>query len=568
MSNRHLWFFFVYLCLYLLASALHLSCATLRLGYLPLHALFFGDLAYRLARHLRKADPAERLFWLAVALIFLVPGVYLEYPSDQWEHLRRILSWSAVTGLREGLFWSKFAYFWDWSLVSYLPTARIFGATQFLSFFWQSLLAVHFYRLSLALGFDRSWSRIATLVVIFSFGTSVFSFFRNYTLSPTPLAVCAYLAALEQWLALSRTLRLSLKSVSLIPLAALMAMNHVEELLLFALSGSTLALWAVSRALRARYGLRGPLALALVLAGALAVTIAVSFEPARSEFAFTSWKIFRFWGRSLKFREAIAVPGLIGIACSFFCLTWNSQICVLLLVPYFLLQIPEFVLWFVSHSDYYTTYRLTYILPPCYGVLGAVVQATRQSTVKRGWQLAVLAAFVAIPVPRPFYGRAWFQLHLVPDSQSLRIATPLLAYFDHHREIDPKCLLAGDTVTEFLLATFYQHDLTSESRLKAPADPRQSPKTDNVGPWLKEQKFCGFLVKEDDPAIPESAVGRRSEHWAANALGSNWVTSPEYLARVLVLAQHGWRLERIPPFFVLVTLPDERTAARSLPVPE
>src|ERR1035437_3947496 len=57
--------------------------------------------------------------WLCLAMVFWIPGVYLEFPSDPWEHYERINAWSLYEFHYDYGFWTKSSYFFAYSLVGH-----------------------------------------------------------------------------------------------------------------------------------------------------------------------------------------------------------------------------------------------------------------------------------------------------------------------------------------------------------------------------------------------------------------------------------------------------------------
>ena len=120
-----------------------------------------------------------------MALIFFIPGVYLEFPSDPWEHFRRINAWSAATTVGDHSTWFKFSYFFAYSLVG-----RVSANQQFywLNVYYTAvclLLCWQYFRLALAAGLTKEASFIFVLLQSLLFGNSTFSFYRYYGIAST-----------------------------------------------------------------------------------------------------------------------------------------------------------------------------------------------------------------------------------------------------------------------------------------------------------------------------------------------------------------------------------------------
>lgn len=126
--------------------------------------------------------------WLLLALLFYIPGIYLEWPSDPWEHLRRINEWRILDQVTAHSSWKKSSYFLPYSL-----TQHVTGLTQlsWLNVYYTAvclLLSWQYYRLARAVGLGERASFIFVLIVALTFGNNVFSFYRYYGLSSSILA--------------------------------------------------------------------------------------------------------------------------------------------------------------------------------------------------------------------------------------------------------------------------------------------------------------------------------------------------------------------------------------------
>jgi len=127
--------------------------------------------------------------WLLVALVFWVPGVYLEWPADPWEHFRRINEWSSLQTVVAHYAWTKTSYFLAYSLLGQIaPVAR--------RLFWLDLyytgvcllLSWQYFRLARAAGLSAPASALFVLLLTVLLGNSVFGFYRYYGISSTMFA--------------------------------------------------------------------------------------------------------------------------------------------------------------------------------------------------------------------------------------------------------------------------------------------------------------------------------------------------------------------------------------------
>ena len=135
-------------------------------------------------------DAIQRLApWFLLGLLFWIPGVYLEYPADPWEHYRRINEWSWLHTVGEHSAWTKSSYFLAYSLVGHIapPIRQLF----WLDFYYTGvclLLCWQFYRLSRAVGLGERASMLFVVLQTVLFGNNIFGFYRYYGISSSIFA--------------------------------------------------------------------------------------------------------------------------------------------------------------------------------------------------------------------------------------------------------------------------------------------------------------------------------------------------------------------------------------------
>jgi hypothetical protein len=141
----------------------------------------------RAAARLSAAAPYSLLTalapWALLALIFYIPGVYLEWPSDPWEHLRRINEWRILDTVGAHSSWHKSSYFIPYSFLSWCIGLR---QLFWLDFYYTGiclLLCWQYYRLARACGLGEHASMIFVILQALLFGNNIFSFYRYYGIS-------------------------------------------------------------------------------------------------------------------------------------------------------------------------------------------------------------------------------------------------------------------------------------------------------------------------------------------------------------------------------------------------
>ena len=154
------WLFIVpYLLLYLSFKSLHIPASLLKTVFIAFHLCIIPLLINYLFRISRKREAWDFVFWIGLFLLFLIPGAYLEFPADPWEHFRRIYAWQGFSFIDENPLSNKFSYFWGWTFVYMVPPLYRRTALSIYGAFWELVLAYQFYLLALRLGFSKSWAR-------------------------------------------------------------------------------------------------------------------------------------------------------------------------------------------------------------------------------------------------------------------------------------------------------------------------------------------------------------------------------------------------------------------------
>jgi hypothetical protein len=140
--------------------------------------------------------------WLLLALLFYIPGVYLEFPADPWQHYNRINEWAWLHTVGEHGYWAKSSYFLAYSLLGRIapPTRQLF----WLNFYYTGcclLLCWQYYRLARVVGLGKRASLLFVILQSVLFGNNIFGFYRYYGIGSTMFsqlgAVALIRAAIE-----------------------------------------------------------------------------------------------------------------------------------------------------------------------------------------------------------------------------------------------------------------------------------------------------------------------------------------------------------------------------------
>lgn len=213
--------------------------------------------------------------WLLLALIFGIPGVYLEWPADPWEHLRRITEWNSLPRVGFHSSGYKSFYFFAYSWVGWLAPEHLL---QWLNVYYVGislLLTWQYYILAKTLGLDRRWAFTFGLINTLTFGNSCFSFYRYYGISTSIFAQLGAIALIRIALQASKDLQLAPRPLigptsslnisseptnirrrpnnarallfSTVSLSALIGFNHLQGLGIAAVGVSSIAAWHIIR---------------------------------------------------------------------------------------------------------------------------------------------------------------------------------------------------------------------------------------------------------------------------------------------------------------------------------
>ncbi len=164
--------------------------------YWALHLVHLGFAAGALrawwSRRSPQDSPSEILIalapWIFIALVFWIPGIYLEWPADPWEHLRRINEWRWLDTVTAHSSWMKFSYFLPYSLTEFWMGEPQINALGWYTTAVSLMLCWQYYRLARALGLSKQTAMLFVLAQSLVMGNNVFSFYRYYALSSSPFA--------------------------------------------------------------------------------------------------------------------------------------------------------------------------------------------------------------------------------------------------------------------------------------------------------------------------------------------------------------------------------------------
>jgi hypothetical protein len=401
--------------------------------------------------------------WLLLALLFYIPGVYLEFPADPWEHYGRVNEWSWLHLVGEHSAWSKSSYFLAYSLLGQIspPTRQLF----WLDFYYTGcclLLCWQYYRLARAVGLGERASFIFVLIQALTFGNNIFGFYRYYGISSSIFAQLGAVALIRIGVEFAASLPPRVRgaprrSLGVVGCAALLlpfiAFNHVQGLGIAGLGLAAVVIWRLIEWRRSM--------IFWLTAAAIVLSVAAILwwprHPAlnkiyRSDGWLTSWYSFNLLTpNSAAFDRALVIPGgfgLVNLAIGLLLLRRNCVVGWLTVLPVVALCLPFIAIPFASAlAEHYinvaeivTFHRMLFAIPPGLAIvtlLDAAILAKEQGTKRKGQRVgrflasgflsfsfwgSALTALVLTPTRTPFYGRVWNALMVPADDLAMRHA--------------------------------------------------------------------------------------------------------------------------------------------------
>ncbi|MEQ1877533.1 MAG: hypothetical protein ABL958_12880 [Bdellovibrionia bacterium] len=498
--------------------------------------------------------PSNVIFWTGLLLFFYLPGAYLEFPSDSWDHVRRIFSWnnenSSLIHKNENS--HKFAYFFMWSFSGdLLPIARI-HALDLWATIWQMFVALQVHRIAKTFDFTDSQAKIATFSFFILFGHNLFGF-RYYSLAPTSLSYAGYLAILSLLID-----RFQIANIFRVPLlASIMAFNHVQELLFLCLLVPSICAGKLYFASSAPNKLR-----ALKILSGTIVLISFSFgfwfkwrfpehfdniNPA----SITLISTFKVWHEGYLFRETYGWHGIVALifAVIFLRRGTNEQRTLgwLTLTPTLALVFPPIVVAMgYSISDASLPYRLLYAFPLSLilvpGIEFCMAHFSFRKPIAKTFAVFAILGLLALPPFKHFRGRLISAVYKVPGEGMATSAIELSQWFAKNRPFPSGCGVITDDMTGYVFdanrgAQMYFrriHPLAMTSTLKTQEDLDAQEK--NFG------SICAVVMPRPNllSRRPYSFLGEYSGHWNPDAQMISARYSAEFIALVDTLNEKGW----------------------------
>lgn len=383
--------------------------------------------------------------WLGLGLLFYIPGIYLEWPTDPWEHLQRITEWSTHQTVHDHSAGYKSLYFLIYSIVGgHFASSQIYWLTGYTTLLCL-LLAWQYYRLALSISLEIRWAFFFAILATVGSGSSCFSFSRYYALATSIIAQIGMVAMTRFAFELTKVPALDLSNIIrhsavCVILLGLIAANHVQGLGMVILNAVSLGAWYLHNCRRTTvwwiYG-------ALILTNA-AVLIGWPRYPLLDEiylpqgwlnviggFNFYTW-------RSPASERTIQILGCLGILNIFaavLLLRRNHVIGWLTLGPLLWLSMPIVALPFSNMlaskgvDQIVAFHRMFFAIPAGLAFIICLRHASQtllpdyRAGASVRWAIAMvgLLALVGLSPGWPTYNRFWNLIAVTPNDLSMKV---------------------------------------------------------------------------------------------------------------------------------------------------
>jgi hypothetical protein len=451
--------------------------------YWYLHGLnlLLGALALREWWHDLSIFPASAcLCWFFLALVFFIPGTYLEFPSDPWDHYRRINEWKSLLEVGSHPVWFKSSYFFYYSLLGGISATR--------QIFWLDalytgvclLLCRQYFQLARTVGLGDRAAFIFVLIQTLLFGNSIFSFYRYYGIASTILAQIGAIALIRIGMEnagkkpILPSLRLFPLSLSVVSLLLLIACNHVQGLGIAALGLFAVAIWRMVEWKRATCWYLAALGVILSFAAIRWWPRHPALDAAYRPFGvLTSWYGFNLLSfHSLSGDRMLQILGFFGVvnlAVGVVLIFRNHVVGWLTITPVLALSLPFLAIPIagaLAHNNWndIIAFHRMFLAIPAGLAITCIVQALNRhmasikSSIIFNLQhsvllLVVLLILTTVPAAGPFYNRFWNLVMKPPEDLTMLPLWTGFSAYSHARQDDSHEIFAATSQLSWVLAT-------------------------------------------------------------------------------------------------------------------
>lgn len=575
------WLFFMpYIFIYLIFWIFGLPVPILLQIFLILHLLNLVLLLLTLWNNFNLVNWRKYFFWISVACLFIFPGVYLEYPSDVMEHVRRISQWEHLNKIDEGISHYKFSYFWTYSFINFTEGLKYKLVLDIYYTFIGLILVLQIYELGKKTIKSDLWTKVSVLIVIITYGNSSLNFFRYYGLSSTMLCLVGFLVFLNALLCYKSTHKY--KSICYMLFGCILAMFNHPQSGLFIFS-SLVSYYCYNICLK-KGSINGLIHLLKIGCVTLLIFYISSNTFFPHEFQLKIQKIidtnnwlyhwggFKIISTNLDFtgpKRFLQILGVFGILNLFFSipLVWKNEfIGWISLTPVFLLLYPPFALPFAYALDEWDTiisyHRILLVIPSGFCIVIILKQISELEYVKKFISdgfiaiLLLTSVILASIIPNPLvYGRIISLLDSDYDTLNISELHNTASILKKKLILDYNSIIFSDSTTQFCVSSYL--GLKNAGQRMGWKKPEQiSDRIKKEGGltsivYNKEIKAVLCVNQDLNLKYHTSLLGNSSGHWKENFINQSLAYDLSTHKQLNNLLNHGWKKFEIPPWYDL-----------------
>ena len=401
--------------------------------------------------------------WALLALTFYIPGTYLEFPSDPWEHLARITHWADSNTLQT--LYKSFGYSIPYS---FLGTDSRYARFLRLDLYTTGICLIlcwQYFRLGVAVGLSNKFSLLFVLIQSVTLGNSTFSFYKYYSLASTIYCQIAAIALIRLSIELmgketaqcrtetNRELVNKWRFVkflfSAIFLIIVIVLNHMQGLGIAGLGLLAVGIWSLIKRKRS--------IIIWILTVTIALNVATVFWFPRSPFVDQLYKpagLMNLWyGFNLfsihsiaaeKMMQILGLFGIVNLAAGLILIYHNKVAGWLSIIPIIALELPciaqPFAKELTLHADINTAWweisvfnRMFLVIPSGLAIVSLFFYSTQKisklayfvkmypSIINQRITLIVILVYcTTLPPSSNYYNRIWNSLAKIPNDLSKR----------------------------------------------------------------------------------------------------------------------------------------------------
>lgn len=497
--------------------------------------------------------------WVLLWLLFFIPGAYLEFPADPWEHLRRINDWSGLLGVGSHPEWQKSGYFLIYSLIGRASAGST--ALWIDAYFAGICLLVcwQYYKLALAVGLESRWALMFVLLQTLVFGNSIFSFYRYYGISTTTYSQLGAIAILRMAIQVAGTAHLRPLTPGLgIGLAVraaclilLVAFNHAQGLGIALLGLMSVLMWRI-------VAWRPRLTYGLAIAALGLSWIAVYWLPRnhsldvilRQQGWLAPWYGFNLLSpQSFAAGRMIQILGAVGLAnllAGLLLIRSNSLVGWITVIPLVALSLPFVAIPFAGvlfemggWRNIAMFHRMFLAVPAGLALveLGRRLYSRFPHSLNRrpllvyAFLIVGLAAATTLPPSDPSFNRFWHAFERPADDLCMRSVSAEFASFSRAQTFRKKTIIGATTGISFVLSSRRPTDVVCAGRSYSSFGCIPAYDMEHVRAVLPYPEFRNFLLVVAPSPVevftPYSLAALLSSHWEVRELPYAFIGSRE-----------------------------------------